>query len=151
MNFFKLSVAIFIVLVVFQAAAQRSLYYVFMGIPSYGHLKPTLELVESLTKLGHHVTYFSELQFKNEIESVGATFVDYNVSSKVNEPNSSEYMDLSLYYLALNDVMIELWPTILEFKKLNNIDVIVYDQLAIWGKLLARQYNPKFPDSIVTM
>jgi len=61
-------------------------------------------------------------------------------------------MDLALTYQALNDVMVELWPTILEFIKLNNIDVIIYDQFAIWGKLLALQYKiPSVCSSIMLL
>jgi hypothetical protein len=68
MNFFKIFVGFGIIFVAFTGVAQRPLRYVFMGIPSYGRLKPTLELVQSLTKLGHHVTYFNASKFKNEIE-----------------------------------------------------------------------------------
>jgi len=156
MNLLKFTIAIFVIFVIFvnfMAVAQRPLHYVFMGTPSYGHLKPTLEVVEALTKLGHHVTYFSVPKFKNKIEAVGAKFVDYNSSSARNaQPVNSRSMDLALAYPALNDVMVELWPTIVEFKKLNNIDVIVYDQFAIWGKLIAHQYKiPSVCSSIMLL
>ncbi len=122
--------------------AQRSLHYVFMGVPCYGHIKPTLEIVDALTKRGHRVTYFNVPKFKNKIEEAGATFVDYNTISFRNpQPVNAKSMDLLWTYQGLNTVMRELWPTLLEFQKYNHIDVIVYDQFAVWGKLLARQHN----------
>ncbi|MBY0462382.1 MAG: hypothetical protein K2Q34_04300 [Alphaproteobacteria bacterium] len=146
---------IFIIFVNFinDTLAEKPFHYVFMGTPSYGHFKPTLEIVEALTKLGQQVTYFSVPQFKNQIELVGAKFANYNsISAKNAQPVNSRSMDLSLAYQALNDVMMELWPTILEFMKTNNIDVIVYDQFAIWGKLIASQYNiPSICSSIMLL
>lgn len=156
MSLLKSAIVIFISFVNFvndAAAAEKPLHYVFMGIPSYGHVKPTLEIVGALTKLGHHVTYFNVSKFKSQIELVGAKFADYNsVSAQNAQPVNSRSMDLSLAYRALNDVMMELWPTILEFKKTNKIDVIIYDQFAIWGRLLAFQYKiPSICSSIMLL
>ena len=44
-------------------------------IPAHGHTNPTLGLVKALTEAGHQVWYFSFEEFRDKIESAGATFI----------------------------------------------------------------------------
>lgn len=49
----------------------------FLGVPSYGHVNPTIGLVAELTAGGHHVTYFAAEKFRAPIEGAGAEFRSY--------------------------------------------------------------------------
>lgn len=49
----------------------------FLGVPSHGHVNPTLGLVNELVKQGEDVIYFSSPAFKEKIEATGATFAAY--------------------------------------------------------------------------
>ena len=49
----------------------------FLGVPSHGHVNPTLGLVDELVRRGEQVTYFSSPPFKERIEATGATFKAY--------------------------------------------------------------------------
>lgn len=50
----------------------------FLGMPSHGHINPTLGLVNELTRRGEKVTYFASELFRAKIEAAGATFFSYN-------------------------------------------------------------------------
>lgn len=49
----------------------------FFGIPSHGHVNPTLGLVSELVKQGEEILYFSSEDFKDKIEAAGAEFIAY--------------------------------------------------------------------------
>jgi MGT family glycosyltransferase len=50
----------------------------FLGMPSHGHVNPTLGLVSELVKQGEQVVYFAAEPFREKIEAAGATFKAYN-------------------------------------------------------------------------
>ena len=50
---------------------------IFMNVSSTGHVIPTLELMVELIQRGQEVIYYEILRFREEIESLGATFRCY--------------------------------------------------------------------------
>lgn len=50
----------------------------FLGMPSHGHINPTLGLVNELVKNGEQVIYFASPEFRTKIEAAGARFRSYN-------------------------------------------------------------------------
>lgn len=66
-------------------AAQMS-NVLFLGLPSHGHVHPTLGLVNELTKQGEQVVYFASPEFKDKIESAGASFVGYRDDLNIFKP-----------------------------------------------------------------
>ena len=50
----------------------------FLGLPSHGHINPTLGLVHELTRRGEKVSYFASEAFRAKIEAAGATFFNYS-------------------------------------------------------------------------
>lgn len=50
----------------------------FINGPAYGHINPTLPLVEELIRRGEEVTYFCTEEFRNIIENSGAEFRSYD-------------------------------------------------------------------------
>ncbi len=49
----------------------------FFNVPAYGHINPTLPLVQELTRRGETVIYYAMKEFQQRIESTGAQFLDY--------------------------------------------------------------------------
>lgn len=49
----------------------------FLGMPAYGHINPTLGIIDELVKQGEEVVYFCGDEFKETIESTGAVFKSY--------------------------------------------------------------------------
>ncbi|WCT13455.1 macrolide family glycosyltransferase [Mucilaginibacter jinjuensis] len=50
----------------------------FLGMPSHGHVNPTLGLVAELSLHGEKVYYFASDYFRTKIEAAGAIFLAYN-------------------------------------------------------------------------
>jgi MGT family glycosyltransferase len=50
----------------------------FLGMPSHGHVNPTLGLVHELTQRGEKVSYFASEAFRAKIEAAGAAFFAYS-------------------------------------------------------------------------
>ncbi|RDU23809.1 macrolide family glycosyltransferase [Anaerosacchariphilus polymeriproducens] len=46
----------------------------FLGIPAYGHINPTLGIIAELVKQGKEVVYFCSEEFRDRIEKTGAVF-----------------------------------------------------------------------------
>ena len=113
-------------------------------IPAHGHTNPTLGLVKTLTEAGHQIWYFSFEEFREKIESAGATFIscdgyDFEMEDKENADRvgkdkvfATELLVSST--LALDDmtsrVIEEIRP-----------DVVVSDSVAFWGKLAAMKHG----------
>ncbi|SEW51062.1 macrolide family glycosyltransferase [Chitinophaga arvensicola] len=65
----------------------------FLGLPSHGHVNPTLGLVSELVKQGEEIFYFSSLEFKEKIEAAGATFAAYAEDLNIFKPDSGDGSD----------------------------------------------------------
>lgn len=50
---------------------------VFVEMPAYGHVNPTLPVVQELVRRGEQVIYYVAEEFRPQIEQVGATFRPY--------------------------------------------------------------------------
>lgn len=122
-------------------------------IPAHGHTNPTLGLVKTLTEAGHQIWYFSFEEFREKIESAGATFIscdgyDFEMEDKENADRvgkdkvfATELLVSST--LALDDmtsrVIEEIRP-----------DVVVSDSVAFWGKLAAMKHGLPYVSSTTT-
>ena len=122
-------------------------------IPAHGHTNPTLGLVKALTEAGHQVWYFSFEDFREKIEDSGATFIgcdgyDFEMEDKGNADRvgkdkvyATELLVSST--LALDEMMSRV---IGEIKP----DVVVYDSVAFWGKLVAMKHGLPYVSSTTT-
>jgi MGT family glycosyltransferase len=62
----------------------------FLGMPSHGHVNPTLGLVSELVKQGEKVIYFASEPFKEKIEAAGAIFKAYNRNLDIFTPGAGQ-------------------------------------------------------------
>lgn len=116
----------------------------FFCIPAYGHHNPTIAVVKELMNRGNNVRYYSFNEFKDKIESTGATFVacDEYLPNVLEEVENGE-KTLSTTEMTIVDLQTTakmdgfLKKEVEEFKP----DVIVSDSVCFWGKLTARKYN----------
>ncbi|MBQ6623854.1 MAG: glucosyltransferase [Mogibacterium sp.] len=122
-------------------------------IPAHGHTNPTLGVVKKLTEAGHQIWYFSFEEFREKIESAGATFIscdgyDFEMEDKDNADRvgkdkvfATELLVSST--LALDDMTSH---AIEEIKP----DIVVSDSVAFWGKLVAMKHNLPYVSSTTT-
>jgi MGT family glycosyltransferase len=57
--------------------------YSFLNVPAWGHVNPTLPVVQELVRRGHEVSYYLTEDFRETIEATGAVFQPYE--SKIKE------------------------------------------------------------------
>lgn len=93
----------------------------FINLPYYGHVVPTIGLVQELIKRGCEVTYLLPFDWESKISESGAKFNGYDNHKKLSEQIKNAY--------ATAEQIVE------EF------DFIIYEQFFFLGKHLAEKYN----------
>ena len=51
--------------------------YLFVNVPAYGHVNPTLPIVQELVRRGEDVVYYLTEDFRSAVEATGATLLPY--------------------------------------------------------------------------
>lgn len=109
----------------------------FFTAPAHGHINPTLPVIAELSDRGHSVIYYTGDIFRNAIENTGCEWRDYPASiampdeKQVNQL-SANMVDISLFML---DIAPEAVAFALEEIEREQPDLILYDTLAIWGRI----------------
>lgn len=93
----------------------------FINLPYYGHVLPTIGLVQELIKKGCQVTYLMPFDWKEKIAESGATFYGYENHKQLSEQMKNAY--------AAAESIVE------------QFDFIIYEQFFFLGKHLAEKYN----------
>lgn len=122
----------------------------YFNLPAWGHIYPTLDLVQSLTKQQRRVYYFSTPAFRQCIEDVGAIFVDlyscwipgigdeFQHLEKMLLKASSYYLETIGYSLKASYYIVSQLSTKMNVWK---PDIILHDNCCLWGKLLALTWH----------
>ena len=120
---------------------------IFMNVSAAGHVIPTLGLMVELIQRGEEVIYYEIPPFREEIESLGATFRCYPQVNPQTAPPSENEMSLipSLTWYAY-----QMLPTLLESVRAEKPDYIIHDSLCLWGRLVAQLLNIPAVNSIAT-
>lgn len=93
----------------------------FINLPYYGHVMPTIGLVQELIKRGCEVTYLLPYDFEATTAESGATFYGYQNHKKLSEQIKNAYRTAE---------------NIIE-----SFDFVIYEQFFFLGKHLAEKYN----------
>lgn len=93
----------------------------FINLPYYGHVIPTIGLVQELINRKCEVTYLLPFDWENVVEESGAKFYGY-----VNHRQLSEQMKNA--YKAAESII-------------DDFDIVIYEQFFFLGKHLAEKYN----------
>jgi MGT family glycosyltransferase len=113
--------------------------YVFLNLPAYGHVNPSLAVVQELVRRGHTVSYYNTEAFRTPIEATGATFEPYEMSV----PFTPGGFTNNNFTGKMPDFkeMAAIPPHVLERVRADQPDVILYDSICIWGGEVARQLH----------
>ena len=93
----------------------------FINLPYYGHVVPTIGLVQELIKQGCEVTYLMPFDWEEKVAESGAEFCGYKNHRQLSQQIKNAY--------AVAESII------------NNFDFVVYEQFFFLGKHLAEKYN----------
>ncbi|KAA6453954.1 macrolide family glycosyltransferase [Bacillus atrophaeus] len=108
-----------------------------INIPAYGHVNPTLALVEKLCEKGHRVTYATTEEFAPAVQQAGARPLLYETTISVDPQQIKELMEKNETPLMFLKESLGILPQLEELYKEDQPDLIVYDFIALAGKLLA--------------
>ncbi len=93
----------------------------FINLPYYGHVIPTIGLVKELIKQGAEVTYMLPFDWEEKVAGSGAKFYGYKNHKQLSEQMKNAY--------ATAEEIIEQY------------DFVIYEQFFFLGKHLAEKYN----------
>ncbi len=93
----------------------------FINLPYYGHVVPTLGLVMELRKLGNQVTYMLPYDWQERVQACGTDFAGYDNHRKLAEQIKNAYHAAE--------------------KIIQTYDLVIYEQFFFVGKHLAEKYG----------
>ena len=100
--------------------------YVFLPVPAYGHVNPTLAIVEELVRRGQEVIYYVPELFRETVQATGASVRCYD--SKLNIVTG---VAPSLFAEESRHVL----PQILDYLRTDAPDIIIYDHFLTWTRI----------------
>ncbi|MCY7796326.1 UDP-glucosyltransferase [Bacillus spizizenii] len=114
-----------------------------INIPAYGHVNPTLALVEKLCEKGHRVTYATTEEFAPAVQQAGGEALIYHTSLNIDPKQIREMMEKNENdaTLSLLKESLSILPQLEELYKDDQPDLIIYDFVALAGKLFADKLN----------
>ena len=110
---------------------------IFYNIFGLGHINPTLPLITSLVEAGHTVIYHSSPERKDLIEACGAEFRNYGRD----DYKAADYNPGKNFVLQTLPATLGLLPFLQEEIIFEKPDLLIYDSMAPWGKLLSHIFK----------
>jgi MGT family glycosyltransferase len=115
----------------------------FLGMPSHGHVNPTLGLVSELVKQGEKVVYFAAEPFREKIEAAGAEFKSYNRDLDIFTPKNGRAAGTGLFttmQAVIGDAP-EIITDILEQIKGMRFDYVIHSAAFLFAKPMIQILN----------
>lgn len=116
--------------------------YIFLSPPAYGHVNPTLPVVQELVRRGEQVGYYLTEEFRSTVEATGASFHRYesiiSIMSKMQPPVRTSGKGTpgpGAMPMMMVEESREVLPQILDAIHAEQPDVILYDAMCLWGRL----------------
>lgn len=116
------------------------MHLAFLIAPMHGHVNPTLPVARELVARGHQVTYWLTAQFRDAVEATGACFQEIRTPPPDARlpADTDALVTLALIPARLAAAAVQVMPEVLDgVRALGPDTVVVYDQLCVWGRLVA--------------
>ena len=110
------------------------------NVGAYGHINPSIAVIERLVNRGFDVHYFATESFRDVIESVGAMFEPYDSKfASMTLQRKGGTFDLSKIPGELAAECVHVLPQL--YPKIQDLapDLVIYDSLCHAGRLVARE------------
>ncbi|HSR67367.1 MAG TPA: macrolide family glycosyltransferase [Acidobacteriota bacterium] len=108
----------------------------FFGFPAFGHVNPTLAVVEELRNRAHEVVYWCSHSFAERLEAAGADFRSYG--HPLLEELSVTPENINRLPLTVMEACQWFLTDCLSSVRDEAFDLIMHDSVAPWGKLTAQ-------------
>lgn len=123
---------------------------VFLGAPAFGHINPTLPVVQELVQRGETVIYYDTENFRPLIERTGAEFraypqMEFNADAISEALRDGNMSSIPILIYRATDTLL---PFVLDELAREKPDAVVFDSTAMWGKMACNQLKLKDVGSI---
>lgn len=122
----------------------------YLNIPGHGHVNPTLPVVQELIGRGDQVIYYNTEEFRPQIERTGAAFHPYPVTEMTSTEIAARLQDGNI--ARVSEMILLATKTLLPFTldelSQERPDLLIFDSLALWGKMAATLLNTRSVASI---
>jgi MGT family glycosyltransferase len=123
---------------------------IYLTPPAHGHVNPTLPVVQQLIQRGEQILYYNTEEFRPQVERTGASFRAYpksdltsaEISRLVQNGNLANVTGLILRSTE------QLLPSLLAEFSHEKPDLVIFDSIAMWGKMAATQLGLRAAASI---
>lgn len=126
---------------------------VFISVPAYGHVNPTLAVVKELVKRGIRVLYYATEEFREALERVGAEFRPYKADRLPSLNSGSPALKGVSQGKVVRRVAIgaaDIVDNHLEEVKSESPDCLIYDSMALWATAFIKALEVPAVSSVTT-
>lgn len=122
--------------------------FVFIPMPAYGHVNPTLAVAGKLVADGHRVIYFIDDTFRTAVEATGAEVHGYrgNLPEQVVpdlKPQPGGMPPVARLMARMLDTADEVADDLHAFLSATAPDLVVYENMCLWGKFAVLERDVK--------
>jgi MGT family glycosyltransferase len=103
--------------------------YLFVTLPAYGHVNPSLALAQELVSRGQRVIYYLPEEFRESVEATGATFRPYE---------SKLMKHIAVMSPMLGEESRLVLPQVLDRMRADVPDVIVHEPVCVWSRIVVQ-------------
>lgn len=123
---------------------------IYLAPPAYGHVNPILPVLQELVQRGEQMACYNTEEFRSQIERTGATFRAYPATDLSSAEISRVLQDGNLASatgLILRSTE-QLLPFVLDELAREKPDLVIFDSIAVWGKMATTQLRLRGAASI---
>ena len=111
--------------------------FALLPTPLAGHVTPTFAVAGELVRRGEQVTFHLPERFRDAVEATGAALRPLRVPSPAHRGGDDPLLRLVQVPVALTRASLSVLPQLLDPLGDDPPDVVVYDELSIWGRIVA--------------
>jgi MGT family glycosyltransferase len=110
---------------------------IYLTPPAHGHVNPTLPLMQELVQRGEQITCYNTEEFRPAIEQTGATFRAYATTDMTSTAFSRLLQKGSLASVTglILRTTEQLLPFLIDELEREKPDLVIFDSIAMWGKM----------------
>jgi MGT family glycosyltransferase len=103
--------------------------YIFLTLPAYGHVNPTLAIAQELVNRGQEVIYYLPEEFQETVQATGANSRSYESKLMKNIARMSPM---------LGEESRLVLPQVLDRIRADTPDVIVHEPVCLWTRIVVQ-------------